>query len=683
MHGVNLCVEGGQGHLFKESYLRLTRLKRVASGGAALVLGAAVCAVIGLSAPAGAVNNNPAGNPSSPAIGYESDCTSTLQAGVAAPFISTTVINTTSDTLAPTGATFGVAGVVSQTLAGAVVAGINAALDPASVGLGVTETFGSTDGHATGTYTYTKSFPLETNPGGQVTGVSWSASSTTLNGNFAGVGAGEAISGGLTAGITSGAVSTAPGTATGISISIPTSVAGSGASVGYAPATGITFTDAAFATPTNAFTTAGSNGSTAGIGIIQSTSFTLATSSLSIPFGGTPGVGASNCLETGWVNATTPGPAQIDETAPALPFGYLTALTAATPTFQPGAYVNLTDTAPTPNDQTVSIGEGGTGSVTLTATAGSYPVNPNGFTLVTASPVGSLTFTLGAGGVVSLSNTATSSETDTFQFNACDTLAAGNGGPVCSTTPGTITVVIGTPPVIQPFTEQVAAGQLELSCNSPANYITPAGQNQSPAPTGINPLLQCPEFQFPAITLDGLEQTVSATTGNTGGTPSGSAPGTIYISDNRGSPTDTWTLTGTFVPTAIGSGNGQNPNASCAGVDAFCNSTIGAAALNTATNGAHDGQIAPNYLEVSSVSCDADATGGTGGAGGGTYEPPNLNPNATPLAAIASFGSPVTLCTAAVGQSGGTFLYNATYSLTIPESVYAGNYVGSVQYTVA
>ena len=34
------------------------------------------------------------------------------------------------------------------------------------------------------------------------------------------------------------------------------------------------------------------------------------------------------------------------------------------------------------------------------------------------------------------------------------------------------------------------------------------------------------------------------------------------------------------------------------------------------------------------------------------------------------------------GESGGTFLYNATYSLTIPESVFSGNYYGSVQYTV-
>ena len=154
------------------------------------------------------------------------------------------------------------------------------------------------------------------------------------------------------------------------------------------------------------------------------------------------------------------------------------------------------------------------------------------------------------------------------------------------------------------------------------------------------------------------------------------APGTIYISDNRGGPTDQWSLTASFIATSSGVG-GVNPNGSCAGIVAFCNSSIGAAALNTATNGAHDGQIAPNYLVVSGITCKADAIGGPP-----PYNPPNLNPDATPLAGGA-FGSTVSLCSASEGQSGGTFLFNATYTLTIPESVYAGNYYGSVQYLVS
>ena len=201
------------------------------------------------------------------------------------------------------------------------------------------------------------------------------------------------------------------------------------------------------------------------------------------------------------------------------------------------AYVNLVSQPPVANNQTVNLGEGGSANINLSATAGTYPVAS--YSLVGGSPQtlgGRLTVTLTnpSTGAVSLSDTGATAVVLSFQFNACD----GESPAVCTATPGTVTVDIGTPPVIQPFTENVSAGQLVLSCDSPANYITPAGQNQSPAPTGSNPLLQCPEFQFPPITLDGLEQTVTGTTGETGGNPSGSNPGTIYISDNRGSPTD-------------------------------------------------------------------------------------------------------------------------------------------------
>jgi hypothetical protein len=642
--------------------------------------------VVGLTGalPAGAVNNNPAGNPTSPAVSYESDCTSTLQAGVAAPFISSTVINTTTDSAAPTGVSFGVAGAVSQTLAGPVIAGLNGALNPATIGLNVTETFGSTDGHATGTSSYTHVFTPVANPGGTVANVTFASGATTLTGNFAAVPANASLSG---TGIPSSAVTTAAGTATSVTISAATTAASTGETVGWAPLTGLTFTDSAFATSPTAFTTAGTNGQTAGIGIINSSNFTVVTPAISVAFGAGPGVGANNCLETGWVNATTPGPAQTggatppDETAPAFPFGTTTALIAATPTFQPGAFVNLLTTPPTAQSQSVAIGEGGTGSVTLTCTPGSFPVGS--FTLVGGSP---LTIPLPSGGTgatltatqasagsatVNLANTATAATSGTFQFNCADTSTP----PVVSTTPGTITVTIGTPPTIQPFSEVVNGAQLVLSCSSPANYVT---GNNTPTPAGT-PLAQCPEFQFSPITLDGLEQQVSATTGNTGGLPGASAPGTIYVSDNRGSPTDSWTLTGTFVPTPNGTASGDNPNASCTGIDAFCNSSVGAAALNvtTGTPAAHDGQIAPNYLVVGGISCLADSTGGPA-----PYNPPNLNPNATPTSG-GNFGSPVNLCSAAVGQSGGTFIYNATYTLTIPESVYAGNYIGSVRYTVA
>jgi hypothetical protein len=302
------------------------------------------------------------------------------------------------------------------------------------------------------------------------------------------------------------------------------------------------------------------------------------------------------------------------------------------------------------------------------------------------SPSGTLTATLtnAATGAVSLVDTGTAAQVLSFTFNACDNEPT----PVCSTAPnaGTITVNIGSPPVVQPFSENVVGGQLVISCSSPSNYVTPAAT--PPGPT-LAPDQQCPEFQFPSITLDGLEQTVTAATGNTSGVPNANNPGTIYISDNRGSPLDQWTLTGTFIATPIGGANGDNPNAACSGIVAFCNSATGpgtavnasglTAPLNT------NGVIAPKYLQVGSISCNADATGGSGTP---PYNPPNLNPNATPTAG-GPFGSlttgvaaPVALCSAAEGVSGGTFLYNAVYSLTIPESVYAGNYFGSVQYTV-
>ena len=311
----------------------------------------------------------------------------------------------------------------------------------------------------------------------------------------------------------------------------------------------------------------------------------------------------------------------------------------------------------------LNMGIGGSTTGTLAATAGSYAVTT--YSLVGGSPQtvgGRLTVTLTnpATGAFSLSDTGATAQVLTFEFNACD----GEPTPVCTATPGVETINIGTPPVIQPFSENVVAGQLVLSCNSPSNYVAPGVT--PPGPT-LAPELQCPEFQFPSVTLDGLEQTVTGTTDNTGGNPSGTAPGTIYISDNRGSPLDQWTLTGTFVATPTGGGNGQNPNASCAGIVAFCNSATGpgtatnnsgfAATLNT------NGVIAPSYLQVGLITCKADSTGGSGTP---PYDPPNLNPNATPtLRAVLSapiapssdlrrraVAVPVALCSAAEGVSG-------------------------------
>ena len=227
--------------------------------------------------------------------------------------------------------------------------------------------------------------------------------------------------------------------------------------------------------------------------------------------------------------------------------------------------------------------------------------------------------------------------TESFQFNACDTLAARSGGPVCSTDARDHHGSHRYAAVIQPFSEKVTGGQLVLSCNSPANYITPTGQNQSPAPTGSNPLLQCPEFQFPPITLDGLEQTVTGSTASAGGNPvAGESRDDLHLGQPR-QPHGHLDPDGDLRPDGdryVGATVERTPTRACLGVDAFCNSSIGAAAGNTATNGAHDGQIAPNYLQVGSIQCLPDSSGGTNG-----YNPPNLNPPASNTAG-GNFGAP-------------------------------------------
>lgn len=281
-------------------------------------------------------------------MSYESDCTTSFSPGEVAPFVSSTVINTTPGSAAPSGATFGVDGTVAQTLIGPFLAAFDAGYGsilgfPTTLGLSVNQTFGSTDGHATGTDSYTHTFAPVTNPGGAVSGVTFSSGSTTLTGDFSSAAVGDFVSDGTTsANIVNGTTITAINGTTSATISQATTGASSatGDYVAFVPAAGLTFIDSSFSSG-DVFTTAGTPGQTAGIGITSTTSFGLTTSLLTIPFGGTAGVRAANCLLTGWVNATTPGPAQTGETAPALPFGIVTPLVSATPTFEPGAFLNL------------------------------------------------------------------------------------------------------------------------------------------------------------------------------------------------------------------------------------------------------------------------------------------------------------------------------------------------------
>jgi len=664
--------------------------------------------------------------------------------------------------LPPTGQQFGISGAYTTTFVGAFVEGLlEAGLQAPALQITLGEQgieIGQTDQGVTGTATLPAigsktaqvTEPANTTDVNDGAGITWSPAPSppfpaglgllhSTSGDFTAGMLGDGVYTGTTAELAGVSGSNAFPTgsqvvsfvdASDLLVSNPPATSGGGTDVVMVGAISVA---TPFSTSNTAFTTSGTNGSTADIGILPNpfnsvgtdgpTTYGIGIDGIlnSAFYAGSPA--NAPCVLTGFtaggaaagpgikVLAGPPIVGQIDyPTGPRFapyasayaPLG-LSNLDSAGNGVDPGTLqagdgvsIPLVTSPPTPTNQTVNMGIGGNTTLTLAAAQGSYPVGS--FSLVGGSPQTqsaistppnrlTVTLTNPATGAVSLADTGATAATLTFQFNACDTSAP----PVCSTSPGTVTVDIGTPPVVQPFSENVVGGQLVLSCDSPSNYVTPAAT--PPGPT-LAPELQCPEFQCPSITLDGLEQTVTATTGNTGGLPVGSPaagahPGTIYISDNRGGATDSWTLTGTFIATPIGGANGDNPNAACAGIVAFCNSATGpgtavnasglTAPLNT------NGVIAPKYLQVGSIGCLADSTGGSGTP---PYNPPNLNPNATPTAGGA-FGSlvtgvaaPVALCAAASGVSGGTFLYNATYSLTIPESVYAGNYFGSVQYTV-
>lgn len=619
---------------------------------------------------AGAVTNNPSSNPTSPAVSYENDCIGSTSTGGTqnAPLITSTVVNTTTGSTAalPQGATFGVAGTVDQTLVGALIAGANELSDsvglgvPASFNVSVNETFGPTDANSTGSYAYTTpAFAAQANPGGVVSGVTFSSGSTTLTGDFSGVPAGAALYG---TGIPLTAVAASAGTSTSITISEASTAASTGEVVGWAPFLGLTFTDSSFSTPATAFTTAAPTtlvSGTAGIGVtsVSKWTFSLTTAAgttlTGATFGGSGnGAGASGtntCIETGYQSATTAGPALYDETAPMLPAGTTTPLAAVATTgsgatldsvatdFQPGAYANLVEPAPTASNMSVSMGTGQSDTITLTTAPGNpaYPV------ATCALVSGSIANTSASGPTnlaVSISNsptvcsatlkdTDTAPQTYTFQFTATDSYPTPQ-----TSAPATVTVSVGTPPVNQPISQVVNPGLLVLSCSAPGA-------------TGY-PALGCPVINMPAITLNGVQQTTSA------------AANTIYVSDNRGNPVVGWSLTASMVPTSAT----DNANSACSTLADFCNSTVNKDAANA------DGQIAAKYLSVGSIKW-ASASG-------------NLNPAPT-AGAGGNFGSTVSLGSAAAGESGGTFTFNATYTLTIPSSVYAGTYVGTVEYLVS
>jgi hypothetical protein len=317
-----------------------------------------------------------------------------------------------------------------------------------------------------------------------------------------------------------------------------------------------------------------------------------------------------------------------------------TAINITPPT---AAFVALADAPPVGNDSSTNLGIGGSKAIQL-STTDTDATPTTSCTLVPLSisdPRLAVTIDNSPNICTAhLTDSGVGPQTVTFQFTGNDANSSG-------TVAGTVTVTIGTPSVDEPLSQVVNAGQLVLSCNSPETYLAP------PAGSGTgNPALLCGTVNLPAITLNGLHQ---VTTG--GGS-------TLYVSDNRGDPDAPWTLTAQMVATQIGAGAGQNPNTSCTGIVAFCNSTQGSHALDASGNG----QIAKSRLSIGGISCAAHAG--------------NLNPAAT-AGAGGTFAATQTICNAVATQAGGTFDVQKTYSLDIPSSVYSGTYIGTVEYTVA
>lgn len=592
-----------------------------------------------------------AGSPGS--VTYELDCTTSLAAGTVAPFAVTTTLTGAPDASFPTSGAFGAGGAYTLTLVGPFIAGLEQQGVVTAAGIGVNAVnavFGPNDGTATGTYTYNHSFAqVPQTAVASTSSVSWPAGTAgqnqllTLSGNFpaglVGLGASDA---GLATAFPTGASVVAE--TVGASVTIQYSAASavitqSGQTVSFWGSQ--SFTDPTVNTGA-VFHTSGTNGGNADIALLRQDEVVVAAA-LNVPFGGASGVGPANCLETGYDASLTPGPAQAGATGPAFPpppNGPGTPLLAATggTDLQTGAsaaitpptaaFVSLVDPTPVPQAGSANLGVGQSKVITLNATdADATPTT--GCSLV-GGPLygGRLTVTVSNSPTpcqATITDGGSGPAIVTFQFNATDSVTT-------STTPATVTVSIGTPPVDEPLTATVNAGQLVLSCVSPDTTLTPQ--------------LLCNTFDLGNITLNGLQQTVT----NTGQT--------LYVSDNRGDPTVGWTLTASMVATSPS----LNTNSACTGIIAFCNASVSTHASNP------NGQISASRLAISSIACTPHAG--------------NLNVAAT-AGLGGNFSSTQTICSAAIGESGGTFDVTKSYTLTIPSSVYAGTYWGTVEYLVS
>lgn len=590
---------------------------------------------------------------------YEVDCGGTgAAAGNTAPFIVGLTMDAAPHTSFPSGASFGATGAFSVVVSAAFLANIEANLDlsTGALDLGASNIkIGSPDGTATGSYSYSKaSFGPQSLAGlvNQVTGVTWVGGTNQLSGPFAASDAGKFVAAplgnnNLGQGLVIGAVLNPGPAATAVLSGNTAATQATGVTVGLATAAGLTYTDAAVSTG-NVFTTNGSAPNKSNIGLAGNDGSTNGKFTVILPvlggidFGGTALPTGPACVQTGYDaggNPSTPAPA-IAPYALYQAAGIANLTSVGPSVFAPSSFVNLAINPPVAGAQAVNLGVGGSKTVTLNASPGANPGAP------TPPAVASCTLVPGSisdarlGVVIDntpnvcsahLTDTGSGVGLVTFDYTATDNASPSIGGPTTGSA-GTVTVTIGTPPVDQQINQDVNAGQLVLSCNSPAIYVPGSA------------LTTCPLLTIPAITLNGLQQTTHINAN------------TIYVSDNRGDPAVGWDLSTYMVTTP------SNPNSNCATATDFCNSSVGSHVSNP------NGHIASGNLSLTGVTCGV-FTG---------------NLNVAPTAdAGAAYSAAQGLCHAAAGISGGTFTFGGQFNLVIPSSVYAGTYMGTVEYLVS
>jgi hypothetical protein len=296
-----------------------------------------------------------------------------------------------------------------------------------------------------------------------------------------------------------------------------------------------------------------------------------------------------------------------------------------------------TPVGPKTTHTTLSVNPASPGyhGTTITLTASLTPTNA----------VGTVTFYNGAtslgkvavsGGIARLHTTTLPNGTLTLQAKFVATTVTAFTNSTSATVPYKVetkplTTVTG---VVQPITVTVKAGHLTLSCT---HYVT----------TEAAAIKVCQLVTLPQVTISGVTQHTSKTMN------------TVFVYTARGTATSGWALSAVMVPTSPT----LNTNASCTGVQGFCNSTAGTHAATVA-----HGQIPATDLSLRGYACTPAATNA------------NPAPSATP-------GGPLKtsrpLCSAVAGKSGGVFtLGQGTFTLTIPSTIYHGHYYGTVEYSL-